>query len=80
MPFNAELVAELNVLIKFTLSSEMTGIKVHSDASPELIAATQRLFAKGLITDKDGGYLTSLGRDAAEHAKEAQRILAYTPH
>jgi len=41
----------------------------------EVIAAAQRLFSKGLITQEDGGYLTSLGRTASEHAQDLLRIL-----
>lgn len=66
---------EINVLLQFNLSSMQEGIKVHSDADPELIAATCRLFAKGLITQEDGGYLTSLGHTAAEHAQALHTIL-----
>lgn len=79
MPFSNELVDELNVLVQFSLSSDMMGIKVHSDANPSLVEATSRLYEKKLITAQDGGYLTSLGRDAVEHAKEALRILKSTP-
>ncbi|MBV7299572.1 TIGR02647 family protein [Enterovibrio paralichthyis] len=79
MPFQTELVDELNILVQFSLSSDMTGIKVHSDADPRLVAATARLYDKKLITAKDGGYLTSIGRDAVEHAKEALRILKSNP-
>ena len=75
MNFNSELMAEMNMLVKFSRSSEMSGLKVHSNADADIIMATERLFAKGLVTDKDGGYLTNLGRDAAEHAKEVLRIL-----
>ncbi|MDD1782408.1 TIGR02647 family protein [Enterovibrio sp. ZSDZ35] len=78
MPFTSELIDEMNVLVKFSLSSELTGIKVHSDADPLLVAATERLYDKKLVTAKDGGYLTAIGRDAVEHAKEALRILKST--
>ena len=44
-------------------------------ADAEVIAAVQRLHAKGLITQIDGGYLTSLGRDAAEHAQTTLGLL-----
>jgi uncharacterized protein (TIGR02647 family) len=33
------------------------------------------LHAKGLITQADGGYLTRLGREAAEHAQAMLGIL-----
>lgn len=80
MPFTAELIDEMNVLVKFSLSSEMQGIKIHADADPKLLEATSRLHEKKLVTDKDGGYLTSLGRDALEHTKEALRILNSLPN
>jgi uncharacterized protein (TIGR02647 family) len=33
------------------------------------------LHKKGLITQSDGGYLTNLGLEAAEHAESLCRIL-----
>ena len=69
MPFTNDLVDELNALIRFDLDTGQQGIKVHTTADPAVIAAVQRLHAKGLITQADGGYLTSLGRESAEHAQ-----------
>ncbi len=69
MPYTADLVHELNALIRFNLDSGQQGIKVHKTADAEVIAAVQRLHAKNLVTQADGGYLTSLGREAAEHAQ-----------
>ncbi|MEO6680944.1 MAG: TIGR02647 family protein, partial [Pseudomonas sp.] len=37
--------------------------------------AAQRLFDKELITQPDGGYLTSLGRDAAQNVQTVLTIL-----
>lgn len=79
MPFTVELIDEMNVLVKFSLASEMTGVKIHTDADPKLVAATQRLYNKKLVTGEDGGYLTGIGRDALEHAKEVLRILDSLP-
>ena len=75
MPFNKDLTDELNVLMQFNLKNEQDGIKVHNDASPKLIEAAERLFDKGLISQQDGGYLTDLGRKAAEHAQDVATIL-----
>lgn len=75
MPYTPDLVHELNTLIRFDLETSQHGIKVHKTADPEVIAATQRLHAKGLLTLVDGGYLTGLGRDAAEHAQAVLTIL-----
>ncbi|KXI31015.1 TIGR02647 family protein [Paraglaciecola hydrolytica] len=69
MTFTSDMLAELNLLLKFPNTSLMQGIKVHHDAEPELIAAAKRLFDKGIVTLPDGGYLTDLGHDLVEHAK-----------
>jgi len=75
MPFDTNLTDELNLLTQFNLKNEQDGIKVHNDAAAELIAAAQRLHGKGLITQVDGGYLTDLGRKAAEHSQALTSIL-----
>jgi len=75
MPYTPDLVYELNTLIRFDLDTGQQGIKVHKTADAEVISATQRLHAKGLITQADGGYLTSLGREAGEHAQALLGIL-----
>lgn len=80
MPFTPDLVHELNTLVRFDPASTHTGIKVHTTADPAVIAATQRLHQKGLLTQVDGGYLTALGRDVAEHAQAALTILNSQPH
>ncbi len=78
MPYTPDLFHELNTLIRFDLATSQQGIKVHKTADPEVIAAVERLHAKGLLTQVDGGYLTGLGRDAAEHAQAALTILTST--
>ena len=75
MPYTPDLVHELNTLIRFDLETSQQGIKVHKNADPEVIAATRRLHEKGLLSLADGGYLTGLGRDAAEHAQALLTIL-----
>jgi len=75
MPFDTNLTDELNLLTQFNLKNEQDGIKVHHDAASELIAAAERLHTKGLITQVDGGYLTDLGRKAAEHSQALNSIL-----
>lgn len=72
MPYTQDLVEELNILVRYNLSTTQEGIKVHKTATPETIAATHRLFEKGLISQDDGGYLTHLG---LETAKQAQAVL-----
>jgi uncharacterized protein (TIGR02647 family) len=68
MSYTQENVAELNVLLQFTPSTNLMGIKIHHTADPALVAAAQRLFDRGFITLADGGYLTALGIKASEHA------------
>lgn len=77
MTFTDDHLAELKLLALFNLSSTSEGIKVHGhSASPDAIAAAKRLHAKGLISQKDGGYLTSLGSEAAEHAQRLLSVLS----
>ncbi|MDX1636206.1 MAG: TIGR02647 family protein [Marinobacter sp.] len=77
MPFSPEHIAELNLLALFESGSAQEGIKVHShSASPEAVAAAERLYNKGLISQKDGGYLTSLGCETVEHTQKLLGILA----
>ncbi len=78
MHYTKEEIAELNILIYYSRDTTSQGIKVHSTADPEKIDAVQRLYDKGLITQKDGGYLTELGIKAAEHAQALVLMLA--PH
>jgi uncharacterized protein (TIGR02647 family) len=75
MSYTPELVAELEILVLFNLGNTLEGLKVHHVAAPQAIAAAQRLFEKGLTTQVDGGYLTSLGLEAAEHAQSLLTIL-----
>jgi len=78
MHYTTEHLAELDILIYYSLDTTNQGIKVHSTADKEKIEAVQRLFDKGLVTQNDGGYLTELGRKAAEHAQAL--ILMLAPH
>ncbi|WP_085723721.1 TIGR02647 family protein [Pseudomonas sp. R37(2017)] len=75
MSFTPELVAELEILALYSLENSQEGLKIHHTAAPQAIAAAKRLHEKELITQPDGGYLTSLGRDAAEHAQSLLTIL-----
>ncbi|MDD2801961.1 MAG: TIGR02647 family protein [Methylococcales bacterium] len=75
MPYTQDIVEEINILVRYNLSTTLEGIKVHKTAAPEIIAATRRLFDKGLVTLEDGGYLTDLGREAAEQAQAVLNLL-----
>lgn len=77
MPYSPEQMHELDVLIRYNnLDSTRQGIKVHRNANPEMIEAVKRLHQKGMITQVDGGYLTDMGRTAAEHAQTLLLMLA----
>ncbi|KAI2694023.1 MULTISPECIES: TIGR02647 family protein [unclassified Pseudomonas] len=75
MSFTPELVAELEILALFPLDSSQEGLKIHQTAAPKAIAAARRLYEKDLIDQPDGGYLTSLGRDAAQNVQTVLTIL-----
>lgn len=77
MTFTSDMVAELNLLLKFPSKSLMQGLKIHHDAEPVLIDAAKRLFDKGIVTLPDGGYLTDLGHDLFEHAQIVQMALTH---
>ena len=76
MKFDKNTIDELNILIQYDLSNTEQGIKIHHDAEPAVIAAASRLFDKDLIDKVDGGYLTSVGRTAAEHAQSISNLLS----
>jgi len=75
MSYTPELIAELEILALFNLDNTREGLKIHQTASPDAISATHRLYEKELITQPDGGYLTSLGLDAAQHTQSLLTIL-----
>jgi uncharacterized protein (TIGR02647 family) len=76
MTIKQALIDEIEVLLQFPLDSTQAGIKIHHTAKEGLIQAAQNLFEKGLITQQDGGYLTDLGYEAAEHLQHALRIVS----
>ncbi len=78
MHYTKEQLAEIDLLIQFNLDSLQQGIKVHTSATESTRLAIESLYEKGLVTQADGGYLTDLGRTAAEHAQALHLILS--PH
>ena len=79
MTIKQELIDEIEVLLRYNLDTTQEGIKVHISARQGLRDASERLFEKGLISQKDGGYLTDLGHEAAEHTQAALRLLSPNP-
>ncbi len=78
MPYSADIIEELQILTLYNLGNAQEGLKVHhSTAEPTAIAAALRLHKKGLISLPDGGYLTDLGIEAAEHAQAVLTILSH---
>ncbi len=75
MHLNQKFLEELELLNLFNLNSSLEGLKIHHQAAPERIASAKRLFEKKLITLVDGGYLTPLGLEAAEHTQTLIRML-----
>ncbi len=75
MPISQKLTEELSILARYKLTTTQEGIKVHHTAPPDTISAIKRLHEKGLVTQDDGGYLTDLGIETAEHIQKALTIL-----
>jgi uncharacterized protein (TIGR02647 family) len=76
MSLTPALLEELELLNMFNLNTTQQGIKIHHDAAPAKIAAGKRLFDKGIITLPDGGYLTALGQQTAEHVQVLVKLLS----
>ena len=75
MLLTSEIVDEMNTLLLYNVTNTQEGIKIHKSAEANKIEAAKRLFNKGLITQEDGGYLTVLGREAAEQINMIHSIL-----
>jgi len=52
MALPREHIEEIELLLKFDLSSAQVGLKVHSNANPQMIAAARRLHDKGIEIGK----------------------------
>jgi uncharacterized protein (TIGR02647 family) len=78
MELNEDFIADVELLNLFELDSSQAGLKIHHEAAPERIASAKRLFDSKLTTNVDGGYLTPLGVQTAEHAQALVRILYST--
>jgi uncharacterized protein (TIGR02647 family) len=77
MHLSNEFLEEVELLNLFKLESSLSGLKIHHEAAPERIAAAKRLFEKHIISLEDGGYLTPLGIEAAEHAQALVTMLEH---
>ncbi|MDP4912306.1 TIGR02647 family protein [Reinekea sp.] len=75
MSFKPSSIEALNLLLQFDRANQGSGIKVHSNARPEVIAACELLFAKGLIDQADGGFLTDAGLEALLHVQVLASLL-----
>ena len=75
MTLTPVLLEELELLNMFNLGTTQQGLKIHHDAAAGKIAAGKRLFAKVMITQADGGYLTPLGQQVAEQAQALVTLL-----
>ena len=75
LTFTPSTMEELNLLLQFDSSTLDRGIKVHSNARREVIAACKALFDRGLLDQPDGGYLTDAGIEALAHAQSLAGLL-----
>ena len=79
MQLNKDLLEELTILALFNEHTFQEGIKVHGHkASEQDVSATKRLYEKGLVTKVDGGYPTSLGKDAVDHLYDLVKMIKKT--
>jgi len=76
MSLTPEEIDDINLLAQYNLANTQAGLKVHQQkASAATVETAARLHQRGLTTMDDGGYLTSLGLEAAEHAQALVTIL-----
>jgi uncharacterized protein (TIGR02647 family) len=80
MSYTPQNLSELKVLMQFNSPTSLEGIKIHKSAAPDVIAAAQHLHSGGFITQIDGGYLTQLGIETAEHAHSLFYLLNSGDH
>ena len=68
MHLDSEIIEELNLLMRYRMTSTPAGgVEIGEAADPATTAAAQRLFQKGIIERADGGALTDAGRQAVDH-------------
>jgi uncharacterized protein (TIGR02647 family) len=72
---DAEIATELELLASYDLHTIQGGVKVRHDAPASLVKAAVRLHEKGLVTVPDGGFLTDLGIEIAEHLQHVLTAL-----
>lgn len=76
MRLQNDMLEELRLLAQFNPASTLEGIKVHHTAEESLVEAAERLFAKGLVSQPDGGYLTLRGQEAVQHLDNVLSLLS----
>ena len=68
MHIESEIIEELNLLMRYRMTSTPAGgVEIGQAADPATTAAALRLFQKGIIERADGGALTDNGREAVDH-------------
>ena len=75
MSFTSSHIEELNLLMQFDTAPMDRGIKGPSSARPAIIHACQKLFDEGLVSQRDGGYLTDAGVEALSHVQMLAGLL-----
>jgi uncharacterized protein (TIGR02647 family) len=75
MSLDPQLLKQIELLLLFDLRNTQEGLKVHHNAAAGMIEAAESLHDLGIITLKDGGYLTPRGQEAAELAEALVGIL-----
>ena len=77
MDFFESLIERVALLegLEFSKVEEICNSLPFMPGAKETIAAIKRLHEKNLVTRDDGGYLTDLGIETAEHVQKALSIL-----
>ncbi|WP_231580265.1 TIGR02647 family protein [Spongiibacter sp. IMCC21906] len=75
MRLQHEILEELRLLAQFNPDSTLEGIKVHHTAEASMVEASERLYAKGMVSQPDGGYLTLRGQEAVQHLDNVLSLL-----
>ena len=76
MHLDSELIEELNLLMRFGRDASSEAMEIYPNSDQAMIAAAARLFAKGLISQRDGGRLTDTGLEAAECMSRLANLVA----
>tara|TARA_R110002096_G_scaffold370918_2_gene564392 strand:- start:46 stop:291 length:246 start_codon:yes stop_codon:yes gene_type:complete len=74
MRLDSDIIEELGLLKRFSMGGPLA-MDLSDSPDEDIVAAAERMFEKGLITQADGGELTDAGREAIEHMDRLFNLL-----